>query len=109
MAYRANGDYDKLLEAAQENMRLSIDVFKTKRHWMDKAIGNNMIPFATQQPRDPVTGQKAPPAVDFRELVNVIGVVGVNEMVQHFTGSQLHESDDAIRVAVRRSTGRGSR
>lgn len=101
MAYRANGDYDKLLEAAQENMRLSIDVFKTKRHWMDKAIGNNMIPFATQQPRDPVTGQKAPPAVDFRELVNVIGVVGVNEMVQHFTGSQLHESDDAIRVAVR--------
>ena len=101
LAYRANGDYDKLLEAAQENMRLSIDVFKTKRHWMDKAIGNNMIPFATQQPRDPVTGQKAPPAVDFRELVNVIGVVGVNEMVQHFTGSQLHESDDAIRVAVR--------
>ena len=101
MAYRANGDYDKLLEAAQENMRLSVDVFKTKRHWMDKAIGNNMIPFATQQPRDPVTGQKAPPAVDFRELVNVIGVVGVNEMVQHFTGSQLHESDDAIRVAVR--------
>jgi ribonucleoside-triphosphate reductase len=101
MAYRANGDYDKLLEAAQENMRLSIDVFKTKRHWMDKAIGNNMIPFATQQPRDPVTGQKAPPAVDFRELVNVIGVVGVNEMVQHFTGKQLHESDDAIRVAVR--------
>jgi ribonucleoside-triphosphate reductase len=101
IAYRANGDYDKLLEAAQENMRLSIDVFKTKRHWMDKAIGNNMIPFATQQPRDPVTGQKAPPAVDFRELVNVIGVVGVNEMVQHFTGSQLHESDDAIRVAVR--------
>jgi anaerobic ribonucleoside-triphosphate reductase len=101
MAYRANGDYDKLLEAAQENMRLSIDVFKTKRHWMDKAIGNNMIPFATQQPRDPVTGQKAPPAVDFRELVNVIGVVGVNEMVQHFTGSQLHESDDAIRLAVR--------
>ena len=101
MAYRANGDYDKLLEAAQENMRLSVDVFKTKRHWMDKAIGNNMIPFATQQPRDPATGQKAPPAVDFRELVNVIGVVGVNEMVQHFTGSQLHESDDAIRVAVR--------
>ncbi|MCJ7574893.1 anaerobic ribonucleoside-triphosphate reductase [Candidatus Bathyarchaeota archaeon] len=101
LAYRANGDYDKLLEAAQENMRLSVDVFKTKRHWMDKAIGNNMIPFATQQPRDPVTGQKAPPAVDFRELVNVIGVVGVNEMVQHFTGSQLHESDDAIRVAVR--------
>jgi ribonucleoside-triphosphate reductase len=31
----------------------------------------------------------------------VIGVVGVNEMVQHFTGSQLHESQDAVRLALR--------
>jgi ribonucleoside-triphosphate reductase len=60
-----------------------------------------MIPFATQRPRDPRTGKKAPPAVDFRELVNVIGVVGINEMVQYFTGTQLHESPDAVRLAVR--------
>lgn len=101
MAYQANGDYDKLLAMAKENMRLSMGVFDAKRRWMDKAISSNMVPFATQTPRDPRTGEKGPPAVDFNELVNVIGVVGVNEMVQYFTGNQLHESDDAVRLAVR--------
>ena len=101
MAYRANGDYDKLLAAAKENMRLAVEVFKAKRMWMDKVLGNNMVPFATQRPKDPRTGQRGPPAVDFDELVYVIGVVGINEMVQYFTGSQLHESADAVRLALR--------
>ncbi|MBS7637984.1 anaerobic ribonucleoside-triphosphate reductase [Candidatus Bathyarchaeota archaeon] len=101
LAYRANGDYDRLLEAAKENMRLAVEVFKAKRMWMERAIKNNIIPFATQRPRDPRTGERGPPAVDFDELVYVMGVVGVNEMVQHFTGSQLHESQDAVRLALR--------
>ncbi|TET72365.1 anaerobic ribonucleoside-triphosphate reductase [Candidatus Bathyarchaeota archaeon] len=101
LAYRAKGDYDRLLSAAKENMRLAVEVFKTKRMWMERLMENNMVPFATQRPRDPRTGRRAPPAVDFGELVFVIGVVGMNEMVQFFTGSQLHESDDAVRLALR--------
>jgi ribonucleoside-triphosphate reductase len=82
-------------------MRLAMGVYEAKRRWMDKAIEGNMIPFATQTPKDPRTGKKGPPAVDFNELVNVIGVVGINEMVQYFAGNQLHESEDSIRLAVR--------
>lgn len=99
LAYRANGDYDKLLMFAKENMRYAIDVFKVKRRWMDAAIENNMLKFANQ--RHKVDGKLSPPAVDFSELVYIIGIVGVNEMVQHFTGYQLHESPDAIRLAIR--------
>ena len=101
LAYQANGDYDKLLDLAKDKMRLAMGVYAAKRRWMDKAIESNMVPFATQTPRDPRTGKRAPPAVDFNELVNVIGVVGINEMVQYFTGNQLHESEDSIRLAVR--------
>jgi len=101
LAYRARGEYDRLLEAAKENMRLAVEVFKVKKRWMERAIENNLIPFATQRPRDPRTGRKAPPAVDFSELVYVIGVVGINEMVQFFTGKQLHESKDSVRLALR--------
>jgi len=101
LAYRANGDYDKLLAAAKENMRLAVEVFKAKRMWMDRSIKNDMIPFATQHPRDPRTGNKGPSAVDFDELVYVIGVVGMNEMVQYFTGNQLHETEDAVKLAIR--------
>jgi len=101
LAYQANGDYDKLFEAAKKNMRLATEVFKAKRQWMDTMLERNLVPFATQRPRDPRTGKLAPPAVDFSELVYVIGVVGINEMVQYFTGSQLHESQDAVRLALR--------
>ncbi len=101
MAYQANGDYDKLLGLAKDKMRLAMGVYEAKRRWMDKAISGNMVPFATQTPRDPRTGNKGPPAVDFKELVNVIGVVGINEMVQYFAGNQLHESEDSIRLAVK--------
>jgi ribonucleoside-triphosphate reductase len=100
LAYRANGDYDKLLEYAQENMRRCIEVFKVKKMWMDAAIRNGTLPFATQRPKD-LNGKQGPSLVDFNELVYVMGVVGVNEMVEHFTGKQLHESPDAVKLAVR--------
>jgi len=100
LAYRANGDYDKLLEYAQENMRRCIDVFKIKKMWMDAAIRNGTLPFATQRPKD-LKGKQGPSLVDFNELVYVMGVVGVNEMVEHFTGKQLHESADSVKLAVR--------
>jgi len=101
LAYRANGDYDMLLQLAKESMRLAIDVFKVKRQWMNRILKNNLLPFTTQQPRDPIGGERAPPAVDFSELVYVIGVVGVNEMVQYITGNQLHEDKDSVKLAIR--------
>ena len=101
LAYRANGDYDMLLQLAKENMKTAIDVFKVKRQWMNKILKNGLLPFATQQPRDPTNGERAPPAVDFSELVYVIGVIGVNEMVQQITGYQLHEHEDAVKLGVK--------
>ena len=101
LAYLANGDYDRLLEGAKRDMRLAVQVFKAKKQWMGTMLDNNLIPFATQRPRDPKTGELAPPAVDFGELVQVMGVVGINEMVQYFTGAQLHENPDAVRLALR--------
>jgi len=100
-AYRANGDDDKLIEEIFRSMDLAIDVFKAKMKWMKLMIENNRLPFATQRPRDPRTGSRGPAAVDFNELVYVIGIVGGNEMVQWHTGFQLHESDSAVRLLVK--------
>lgn len=101
MAYRANGDYDKLRSEAYRCMDLAVEAFKIKDRWMKIMLKNERIPFAVQRPRDPRTGKKAPPVVDFNELIYAMGVIGINEMVQHFTGHQLHEDEDAIRVALR--------
>ncbi len=101
MAYNANGNDDKLFEESRRMMDLSLDVFNAKKKWMDSAIKNGRIPFATQRPLDPRTGEKGTQAVDFDQLSFTIGFVGGNEMAQYHTGYQLHENPEAVKILVR--------
>lgn len=103
-AYLARGDDELLFEYLRELMDTSVEVFKVKRDWMNQIVKNRRMPFATQQPRDPATGEKGCVAVDLEGLVYTIGVVGVNEMVQFHTGKQMHESKEAWKLAVRAMT-----
>ena len=103
-AYLARGDDDLLFEYLRELMDTSVEIFKVKRQWMNQIINNHRMPFATQQPRDPVTGEMGSVAVGLDALVYTIGVVGVNEMVQFHTGKQMHESKEAWKLAVRAMT-----
>lgn len=100
-AYKAKGDDDSLIEELYKLMDLAVEVFKSKMRWMNLMTKNGRLPFATQRPRDPRTGVRGPPAVNFDELVYVIGIVGGNEMVQWHTGYQLHESNDAVKLLVK--------
>ncbi len=100
-AYRANGDDDRLFEELKNQMDTAVEVFKTKKRWMDLMAEKNRLPFATQKPKDPRTGEPGKPAADLSQLVWTIGVLGINDMVHYHTGEQLHESDDAIRFAIR--------
>jgi len=101
MAYNANGDDEKLFEESRRLMDLSLDVFKAKKKWMDLAIKNKRIPFATQRPLDPRTGEKGTQAVDFDQLSFTIGFVGGNEMAQYHTGYQLHENPEAVKILIK--------
>ncbi|MFP4654133.1 MAG: anaerobic ribonucleoside-triphosphate reductase [Methanohalobium sp.] len=100
-AYRAEGDYDALIGDLKRLMYRSVEVFLAKKQWMDYIIDNNRMPFATQRPKDPITGGKGSVLVDTDSLVYTIGIIGINEMVQYHTGYQLHESKEAFRLAVR--------
>ena len=103
-AYLARGDDELLFEYLRELMDTSVEIFKVKREWMNQIIKNHRMPFATQRPRDPLTGEKGSVAVGLEGLVYTIGVVGVNEMVQFHTGKQMHESREAWKLAVRAMT-----
>ncbi|HII00819.1 TPA: anaerobic ribonucleoside-triphosphate reductase [Methanosarcinaceae archaeon] len=100
-AYKAEQDDEKLFNELKFLMNKAIEVFKIKRRWMNSLIKMNRIPFASQRPRDPTTGEKGAMAVDFESLVYTIGVVGINEMVQYHTGYQMHESPAAYKLAIR--------
>lgn len=103
-AYLARGDDELLFEYLRELMDTSVEIFKVKREWMNQIIKNHRMPFATQQPRDPSTGEKGSVAVGLEGLVYTIGVVGVNEMAQFHTGKQMHESRESWKLAVRAMT-----
>ena len=100
-AYEAGGDDHLLFSHLKKMMDKAIELFRVKRFWMDHIVASGRMPFATQQPKDPVTGKKGEIAVDLGSLVYTIGVAGINEMVQHHTGYQMHESDVAKQLAIR--------
>nr|WP_321351868.1 anaerobic ribonucleoside-triphosphate reductase [uncultured Methanoregula sp.] len=103
-AYNAEGDDARLFAELKKLMDVAVEIFKIKRRWMDHIRANSRMPFAMQRPKDPNTGERGAIAVDLEGLVYTIGVVGVNEMVQHHTGRQLHESREAFRLAIRAMT-----
>jgi ribonucleoside-triphosphate reductase len=103
-AYNAERDDTRLYAELKGLMDVAVEIFKIKRRWMDLIRTNSRMPFAMQHPKDPYTGDRGAIAVDLEGLVYTIGVVGVNEMVQHHTGKQLHESKDAFRLAIRAMT-----
>jgi len=101
VAYDAEHNDEKLFKGLKTLMDNAIEIFKVKRSWMNNLIAKGRIPFASQRPRDPNTGEIGSMAVDFDSLVYTIGVIGINEMVQYHTGKQIHESKEAYKLAIR--------
>jgi ribonucleoside-triphosphate reductase len=103
-AYKAEGSNERLFAELKSLMDVAVELFRIKRRWMDLIRAHGRMPFAMQRPKDPNTGERGAIAVDLEGLVYTIGVVGVNEMVQHHTGSQIHESKAAFKLAIRAMT-----
>jgi ribonucleoside-triphosphate reductase len=103
-AYKAQGSDERLFAELRSLMDVAVEIFRIKRRWMDNIRASGRMPFAMQRPKDPNTGERGAIAVDLEGLVYTIGVVGVNEMVQHHTGKQTHESKAAFKLAVRAMT-----
>ena len=103
-AFRADHDDQKLFSELRKLMDSAVSIFKIKRRWMELVRANGRMPFAMQRPKDPETHERGAVAVDLEGLVYTVGIVGVNEMIQHHLGSQLHETKEAFRFAVRTMT-----
>jgi len=103
-AYRADGDDEKLFAELRRLMDIAVEVLKEKKRWMKKIVESGRMPFATQTPKDPHTDEKGDVAVYLDELVYIIGVVGINEMVQYHYGKQMHEDEGALRLVIRAMT-----
>lgn len=95
IAYKSGGDEDKMYEILRETMEVAKEALILKYNLMVRQYERGLIPFASQRPKG------APPAVDIRSLVLTIGFVGMNEMMQHMTGYELHENIEAQKLALK--------
>ncbi len=95
LAFEANGNDDLLFEKLRERMEIAKEIHLLKRSLIFTQAEKGLIPFATQRPNG------APPAVNLEGLASTIGTIGMNELVQHHMGEELHESADALRFAIK--------
>ncbi len=97
-----SADVNEFIERGKLLLDECVRVFLIKNSWMRNIRATNGVPFLSQTPPDWNEPTKnAPPLVDFDALVFTIGVIGLNEVVQYFTGQQLHESNEAVKTAMK--------
>ena len=103
-AYNADGDDARLFAELKKLMDVGARMLQSSAAGCEGLIRTkHRMPFAMQRPEGPEHSERGAIAVDLEGLVYTIGV-GVNEMVQHHTGKQLHESEEAFRLAIRAMT-----
>jgi ribonucleoside-triphosphate reductase len=89
---------DQFIENWKEMVNLTVDVFKEKKKFMDIQLKAGRIPFAQQKPKNHETSSKYS-LVDFDKLVWEIGLIGIDDVVRHYTGKSMHESIDSFELA----------
>ncbi len=93
IAYEAR-DEDELFELLRERMELAKEVALVQRREIETRMEEGSVPLLAMN----LDGQ---PYYRMDKATHSIGMVGLNEMVQYWTGEQLHESEEAWRFGLR--------
>ena len=96
-AYRAAGDDELLFDIIDEEMELA-----AKAHLQKRAFIKSILDLGEKGPLAALcVSHDDEPYLRMRKASHLIGILGLNEMVQAMTGSQLHESEEARRNTSR--------
>lgn len=90
-AYKAAGDDEMLFDIIDAEMELA-----AKAHLQKRAFIKSILDLGEQGPLAALClSHDDEPYLRMRKASHLIGILGLNEMVQAMTGSQLHESEEA--------------
>ncbi|MBI5208075.1 MAG: anaerobic ribonucleoside-triphosphate reductase [Candidatus Firestonebacteria bacterium] len=97
VAYKADRKDDKLFELIDNLMELSAKAHIQKKKFIEQILAlNNKGPLAF------LTMKKdGSPYLRMHRVTYLIGMVGLNEMVQFHLGQEMHESRDAIKLGLK--------
>ncbi|QLH74047.1 MAG: anaerobic ribonucleoside-triphosphate reductase [Methanomassiliicoccales archaeon] len=97
IAYEAHQNDDELFRLLHERVDLVARSHMQKREFIGKLLGmgkHGPLALLTME----MDGE---PYYRFNKASFLVGMVGLNEMVQYHTGQQLHESKDAMKFGLR--------
>lgn len=97
IAYLAKGDDKELFRILEEKLKLAATGHKEKRAFIEALLA--------EEEKGPLSlltvnrdGEKY---LRLRRVTHLVGILGLNEMVEFNTGKQLHESDAALKLGLK--------
>jgi anaerobic ribonucleoside-triphosphate reductase len=97
IAYLAKGDDTKLFNLINDRFILAVKAHKEKRDFLEKLLSHG-----EDGPLSLLTmNRDGAPYLRFNHASHLIGMVGLNEMVQVHIGEELHESKRAIKFGLK--------
>ncbi len=97
IAYAANGDDARLYELIEERIKMAATAHLKKKEFISKLIGMGKNGPLSLLAMD----QDGEPYYRLKRATFLIGMLGLNEMVQFHSGQQLHESTEALKLGLR--------
>jgi ribonucleoside-triphosphate reductase len=96
-AYKAGGSDEKLLEELTRQMDLAVAGHKQKMNFIEELLrlGNDGPLSLLAMKKD------GEPYLRLKRVTHLIGMLGLNELVQFHTGKELHESDDSVKFGMK--------
>lgn len=97
IAYLAHGDDAKLFSLISDRFELAVKAHKEKRSFLEK-----LLSLGEDGPLSLLTmNRDGMPYLRFNLASHLIGMVGLNEMVQIHTGEELHDSMKALKFGLK--------
>ncbi|MBW2060089.1 MAG: anaerobic ribonucleoside-triphosphate reductase [Deltaproteobacteria bacterium] len=96
LAFRADRDDTKLMALLREQIELAV-----KAHLQKKAFIEKLLAAGEKSPLSLLCmNHDGEQYLRMHRASYLIGMIGLNEMIQYHIGTQLHESDEAIRFGL---------
>jgi len=97
IAYLAEHDDQKLLDGLSQWLEMAARAHKQKRTFIESLLneGREGPLSLLAQNRD------GEPYLRLRRVTHLIGILGLNEMIRHHLGQELHESPEALKLGLK--------
>ncbi len=96
-AYRSDKSDEKLFEQLTKQMELAVLAHKQKRAFVEEllSLGNDGPLSLLAMKKD------GEPYLRLKRVTHLIGMLGLNELVQFHTGQELHETDESVKFGMK--------